>query len=76
MRTVACLLAAVGLGLVAVPAAAQPDGRVDVAPIIAALDGGERVVRAPGSVAVFDEALVRAELGPATRLVVLPYVDY
>jgi hypothetical protein len=74
--TLACLLAAVGLGLAAAPAAARPGDRLDVAPIIAALDDGERIVRAPGTVARFDEALVRAELGTAVRLVVLPYVDY
>jgi hypothetical protein len=74
--TIACLLAAVGLGLAAAPVAAQPDGRVDVEPIIAALDDGERIIRAPDTVARFDEARVREELGPIIRLVVLPYVDY
>ncbi|OLF10686.1 hypothetical protein BLA60_16110 [Actinophytocola xinjiangensis] len=80
--TLACLLAVIGLGLLAAPASAgarlggRLDGRLDVAPIIAALDRGDRVVRAPGTVAHFDEARVRDELGPKTRLVVLPYVDY
>jgi hypothetical protein len=75
--TLVCLLAAAGVLLAAAPSAAQPGGgRVDVEPIVAALDGGEQVIRAPGTVARFDEARVRAELGPAGRLVVLPYVDY
>jgi hypothetical protein len=71
-----CLLVALGVGLAAAPAAAQPAGRLDVEPIIAALDGGERLVRGPDTVARFDEARVRGELGPTVRLVVLPYVDY
>jgi hypothetical protein len=74
--TFACLLVAVGLGFAAAPAAAQPAGRLDVEPIIAALDGGERIVRGPGTVARFDEARVRAELGRQVRVVVLPYVGY
>jgi hypothetical protein len=74
--TLACLLVAVGLGLAAVPAAAQPAVRIEVEPIIAALDGGERIVRSSGSVARFDEARVRRELGSEVRVVVLPYVDY
>lgn len=74
--TLVCLLAAVCLVLTAGHAAAQPAGRVDVRPIIAALDDGERVVRAPGTVAHLDEARVRDELGAGVRLVVLPYADY
>ncbi|MCT2581879.1 hypothetical protein [Actinophytocola gossypii] len=72
--TIACLLVALGLG--PATAAAQPDGRLDVEPIITALNAGERIIRAPGTVARFDEARVRAELGTDGRLVVLPYVDY
>ncbi len=71
-----CLLVALGVGLAAAPAAAQPAGRLAVEPIIAALDGGERIVRAPDTAARFDEARVREELGSKVRLVVLPYVDY
>lgn len=74
--TFACLLVALGLGFAAAPAAAQPAGRLDVEPIIAALDGGERIVRAPGTVARFDEVRVRVQLGPIVRVVVLPYIDY
>lgn len=74
--TFSCLLVALGLGLAEAPAAAQAAGRLDVAPIIAALDDGERIVRGPGTVARFDEARVRGELGPKVRVVVLPYVDY
>ena len=74
--TFSCLLVALGVALAAAPAAAQPAGRLDVEPIIAALDGGERLVRAPDTVARFDEARVRGELGPQVRVVVLPYVDY
>jgi hypothetical protein len=72
--TLLCLL--VALGLTATPAAAQPGARVDPAPIVAALARGERIVRAPGTVARFDEARVRAELDRTVRLVVLPDVDY
>lgn len=75
LATLFCLLAAVGLGLGAAPAAAQPD-RVDVEPVIEALDAGERIIRVPGAVARFDERRVREELGATSRLVVLPYVDY
>jgi hypothetical protein len=74
--TFTVLLVAVGLSLAVTPAAAQPDGRVDVGPIVAALDDGERIVRAPDTVARFDEARVREDLGPDCRLVVLPYADY
>lgn len=74
--TFACLLMAVGLGLAAAPAAAQPAGRLDVEPIMAALDGGERIIRGPDTVARFDEVRVREELGQEVRVVVLPYVDY
>ncbi|MGB3437943.1 MAG: hypothetical protein WBA97_04240, partial [Actinophytocola sp.] len=74
--TLACLLTAVGIGLAAAPAAAQPSGRVDVEPILAALAHGDRVIRAPGAVARFDEARVSEEMGQSVRLVVLPYVDY
>ena len=71
---VVCLL--VVLGLSAAPAAAQPARPVDPAPIVAALTDGEQVVRAPGTIARFDEARVREELGRAVRLVVLPVVDF
>ncbi|MFI7679163.1 hypothetical protein [Actinophytocola sp. NPDC049390] len=71
---VVCLLAV--LGIAASPAAAQPAGRVDPAPIVAALTDGQQVVRAPGTIARFDEARVREELGRAVRLVVLPVVDF
>jgi hypothetical protein len=74
--TLVCLFAAAGIGLAAAPAAAQPDDRLDVEPIVAALDDGERIIRAPDTVARFDEALVREELGSTARVVVLPYVDY
>jgi len=60
----------------AAPAAAQPPGRVDIGPIVAALDAGERVVRGPGTAARFDEERVRAELRDDVRAVVLPYVHY
>lgn len=72
--TLFCLL--VALGLTAAPAAAQPGVRVDPGPILAALAGGEQLIRAPGTIARFDEARVREELGGAVRLVVLPEVDY
>ncbi|MFC4852095.1 hypothetical protein [Actinophytocola glycyrrhizae] len=71
-----CLLAACWLTAAPTPAAAQPGVRVDPGPIVAALTNGERLVRAPGTVARFDEARVLEELGQAVRLVVLPYVDY
>lgn len=64
------------LGFAASPAAAQPARPVDPAPILAALADGEQVVRAPGTIARFDEARVREELGREVRLVVLPVVDY
>ena len=66
----------VTLGLSAAPAAAQPVGPVDPVPILAALNDGEQVIRAPGGIARFDEARVREELGQAVRLVVLPEVDF
>lgn len=72
--TLLCLL--VALGLSAAPAAAQPGVRVDPRPILAALADGEQLIRAPGTIARFDEARVREELGQAVRLVVLPEVDY
>ncbi|MBB4905133.1 hypothetical protein [Actinophytocola algeriensis] len=64
------------LGMAAAPAAAQPAGPVDPEPILAALADGEQVIRAPGTIARFDEARVREELGGAVRLVLLPEVDY
>lgn len=66
----------VALGLSAAPAAAQPGVRVDPGPIVAALTSGEQLIRAPGTIARFDEARVREELGEDVRLVVLPEVDY
>jgi hypothetical protein len=74
--TLTCLLVAAGLGLLATPATARPGARLDVGPILAALDSGEQVIRAPGAVARFDETRVRTELGPTVRMVVLPYVDH
>lgn len=76
VRILVCLLTAIGLGLVAAPAAAQPAGRLDVDSVLAALNAGERVVRAPGAVARFDEARVLEEMGSDGRLAVLPYVDH
>jgi hypothetical protein len=64
------------LGMAAAPAAAQPAGPVDPEPILAALADGEQVIRAPGAIARFDGARVRAELGGAVRLVLLPEVDF
>ena len=69
----ACLLVA----MCAAPASAgartgQP---LDINPILEQL-ASEQLVRVPGSVAYFDEARVRAELGPDLRVLILPYVDY
>ncbi|GAB3497914.1 hypothetical protein [Amycolatopsis cihanbeyliensis] len=75
MRRTALALVAVLVVLVPAPAAAQQrelPPKLDVGAATQALSE-QRIHRAPGAVARFDEELIRAELTPDMRLLVSPY---